>query len=573
MEAAIDLSPPPRAFVPSGLLVERWGPFEALYERLAEARPESPDALLRWLHRWSELKSVIAEEGTRRMVATSLDTADEAASSAYLEFIRVFAPKVSEWDNRLERAYCESPHRAALRARGLEQLDRILSINVELFDERNIPLQVQASELVHAYDEITGGWIVRFEGREHTIQEMAKYLQDADRARRARAFEATARVRLADRDRLDDRYDALLGVRGAIAENLGLPDYRAYSFREMLREYTPEDCETFHAAIERAAVPLLAELYESRRRRLGVDRLEPWDLQVDPEGRAPLRPFEAVPELLDRVAGLFTSLDARLGRRFEAIRPYMDLESRKGKAPGGFQATFQEQRRPFIFANLVGVHDDISTLVHESGHAFHCVEGRSQDLVWLTEPAMEFCEVSSMSQELLILGRLDAFYSDPDARRRAAVSQWESAVQIFCWVGVIDAFQHWIYTNPGHGREERRAKFTELYRRFIPVIDWSGAPGGTLENYWQRQLHLYHVPFYYIEYAIAELGALQVYRNFRRDPAEAVTKLLEAQRLGGRLGAPGLFEAAGIRFDLGPDLLSDLMAMAREELRELGEVQ
>lgn len=565
----IDLAPPERRFVPRALKVDAWEPFEKLYAALLEEEVGSPDALYAWLLRWSELRAVLSEEGTRRMVATSCDTADKAASEAYLAYIREIGPKVQEWENKLERKYYESPHRAAVRARGLEQLDRAFAASIELFDARNIALNTKANELVHRYDETTGGWMVSFQGAEYTVQQMAKFLHDPDRAVRRASAVASAEARLRDREKLDRLYDELLGVRAEIAGNLGLASYRDYAFRGNLRDYTPEDCKRFHAAIEAKSVPILAEIHERRRSKLGLKSLAPFDLEADLTGRPPLKPFETIPELTDKTQSLFEDLDPRLGARFRAIRPFMDLESRKGKAPGGYQATFEEQRRPFIFANLVGLHGDLSTLVHESGHAFHAVESRDQPLSWLQHAAMEFCEVSSMSQELMMLGGLSRFYPEEEDRRRAAVQQWESAVFIFCWVAVIDGLQHWIYENPGHAPADRRAKFTELYRRYLPSLDWSETPEGALENYWQRQLHLYHAPFYYIEYAIAELGALQVYRNFRADPAGAVTKLLAAQRLGGGAPAPKLFETAGARFDLGPGLLGELMAMAEEELRKL----
>jgi oligoendopeptidase F len=247
----------------------------------------------------------------------------------------------------------------------------------------------------------------------------------------------------------------------------------------------------------------------------------------------------------------------------------MDIESRRGKAPGAYQATFREARRPFIFANFVGLQKDLSTMVHESGHAIHAVQSREQELIWLDHAAMEFCEVSSMSQELMMLPGLSRFYADPGDRTRAAREQWESTVWIFCWVAVVDGLQHWLYTHPDHTRPERNSKFVELYNRFMPPLDWSELPEGTLERNWQRQLHLFHVPFYYVEYAIAQLGALQVYRNFKKDRRAAVTMLLEAQSLGGSVTALRLFEVAGCRFDLGPELLAELMAMVESELAAL----
>jgi oligoendopeptidase F len=569
MTVTIDLSAPARRFVPAGTDFSSWDPAEAFYTRLEAEEPASADGLLDWLARWSELKRVLDEEGTRRSIASSCDTTDEKASAAYLDYIRTFAPRIEEWDHRLETRYYESPFREEVRARDYAQLDRVFSTNIELFDARNIPLQVQVGELVHEYDEITGGWVIQFEGEERTVPQMSRFMYETDRDLRRRAYQAVAEARLADRDRLDGIYDRLLALRGEMASNAKLPSFRDLAFRTMLRDYTPDDCARFHAAVEQTAAPLLRKIQARRRVRLGLDRLGPYDLAVDPEGRPPLRPFTTVPELLEKTSSLFHGIDPRLGGRFDAIRGFLDLESRKGKAPGGFQATFRAQRHPFIFANLVGLQRDLSTLVHESGHAFHSIQSRAQELFWVDQAGMEFCEVSSMSQELIMLGELDRFYPDAEERRRAAQEQWESVVHIFCWASVIDAFQHWIYTHPGHRPEDRREKFRELYARFMPELDWSDSPAGAQETHWQRQLHLFHVPFYYIEYALAELGALQVYRNFRADPRFAITRLLEAQELGGSRDIPTLFETADCRFDLDPGLLGELMAMVEGEIDRL----
>ncbi|MCB9465919.1 MAG: M3 family oligoendopeptidase [Candidatus Eisenbacteria bacterium] len=568
MTATIELTPIVRSFLPTDLAVSAES-IEPYYRQLAEDPIDTWEAMQDWLRRWNELRRIVDQERAKRQVAASCDTQSKAVSESYLDYARNIAPKVSEWDFRLAKRYYESSFRERVRKEGMAQLDRNFAVQVELFREENVPLETRVRELVHEYDETVGAATVQFDGKEHTLPEMAKYYVETDRDLRKRAFLAVTEARTDLVDLLDDQFDRLFTVRGQIAENLGLPDYREVAFRSKLRDYTPEDCLRFHDAIEQTAVPLLRKIYEKRRATLGLATLAPYDLNVDAEGRDPLRPFDTISTLVTKTSELFHEIDPRFGVRFDAFAHSMDIESRRGKAPGAYQATFREDRRPFIFANFVGLQRDLSTMVHEAGHAIHAVQAREQELIWMDHAAMEFCEVSSMSQELMMLPGLSRFYSDPEDRRRAAIEQWESTVWIFCWVGVIDGFQHWLYTHPNHTRDERNAKFVELYQRFMPPLDWSDVPAGTLQTNWQRQLHLFHVPFYYIEYAIAQLGALQVYANYKRDPRAAVTMLLEAQTLGGSATAPRLFEVAGCRFDLGPELLGELMGMVESEIEAL----
>lgn len=568
MTATIELTPIVRAFVPTGLVVsaESIAPY---YRRLLDDPIGSSQELSAWLRRWNELRRIVDQERATRHVASSCDTQTQEVTERYLDYVRNIAPKVTEWDFKLAKRYYDSPFRDKLDEPGLQQLDRIFAVQVEEFREENIPLETRVGELVHEYDELMGSVAIQFEGQERTLPEMSKFFIEEDRDLRRRAFLAVTEARVAIADPLDDLFDRLFTVRREIATNLGLPDYRELAFRSKLRDYSPEDCLRFHDAIEKTAVPLLRRIYEGRRRRLGLDKLGPYDLNVDPEGLPALRPFDSVKTLVRKTSELFHEIDPRFGVRFDSFTDHMDIESRKGKAPGAYQATFREARRPFIFANFVGLQRDLSTMVHEAGHAIHAVQSREQELIWLDHAAMEFCEVSSMSQELMMLPGLSRFYGDAGDRTRAAREQWESTVSIFCWVAVVDGFQHWLYTHPEHSRPERNAKFLELYERFMPPLDWSEMPDGTLEKNWQRQLHLFHVPFYYIEYAIAQLGALQVYRNYKTDPRAAVTMLLEAQSLGGSVNAQRLFEVAGCRFDLGPELLSELMTMVETELAAL----
>ncbi|MGK7344692.1 MAG: M3 family oligoendopeptidase [Candidatus Nitrospinota bacterium M3_3B_026] len=560
------LEPFPRRFVDSALKIKSWDDIEPYYVKLAEQTPSDPAALEKWILDWSELTCVVDESVTRRYIAMTCRTDDDEKKEAYLHCVREIQPKAAEWEHRLHGKYLESPHRAALDMERYGRLERIIKVSVELFDERNIPLQVKLSELSQQYQALIGGMTVEFEGQERTLPQVARFLLEPDRPLRERAFMAMTRRRLRDRDRLDGIFDEMLKLRNEWAGNLGLPDYRDYCFKSKLRDYTPGDIERFLDAIEKTAVPLARRITERRGRKMDLSSVCPWDTACDPEGRPPLKPFEKPSELFEGARRVFEKVDRRLSEMFGSIGFSMDLESRKGKAPGGYQATLEEARIPFIFTNAVGSHDDVSTLLHEGGHAFHTLMSRRQPVVWYRHASMEFSEVASMSMELIGGESLEPFYSGEESRKRAKRERLETIVAIFPWVATVDAFQSWVYTNPGHGREERKAAWVEITKRFNTGVDWSKTPEGALESLWHRQLHIFEVPFYFIEYAIAQLGALQVYRNYKEDPAGAASRLLSAFSLGGSKPPEELFEAAGIRMDFSAELLGELMDFVASEL-------
>lgn len=562
-------APFPRKFVDPGFKITDAQSIKPWVDRLLERPVNSPEELVRWLEDFSELEAVVGEDGNLRYVAMTCDTKDPAKTESYLSFVREIQPLLTEWTHALNLKYYGSPHRASLDPAEWGRLDRMMGVSIELFTEKNIPLDVKLSEMSQEYQKITGGWTVDFDGEKRTMPQMAKYLHRTDRALRESAWRATSSRRLADAGPLDALFDRMVAVRHEYARNLGLPDYRDYSFKAKMRDYSPEDCLVFHDAIERACVPLMRGIFEKRRRDMGLSALRPWDTAVDPLGRPPLEPFKEVAVLKDGVGEIFSRIDPRLGTMYDAIGEMMDLDSREGKAPGGYQTTFEERRIPFIFTNAAGVHGDVTTLLHEGGHAFHTLQCRANPMVWYRHATMEFCEVASMSQELLGNGQLDVFYKNPEDARRAMFEQLERTVDIFPWVAVVDAFQHWIYTNPRHSQKERYDKWLELSGRFEARLDWSGLDPAVRANAWHRQLHIFEVPFYYIEYAIAQLGALQIYRRFKDDPRVAVDKYLSALKLGGSVGPKSLFDAAGIQFDFSYDMVARLMAMVEEEMAEL----
>ncbi|OFX27146.1 MAG: peptidase M3, partial [Armatimonadetes bacterium RBG_16_67_12] len=475
MALAVDLDQTfPRRFVPVEADMGIWEHIEPLFRQLLDAPPESPAALERWLEDVSELLSALDEERTRRYVAMTCQTDDPEREKAFLFYIEHIVPKVKPLAHALDEAYLRSAHSPGLPPR-YRLLDRLIENRVALFRPENVPLETEEAKLKQQYQKITGAMTVTFRGREHTLQQMARYLEETDRPLRQEAWELVARRRYQDREAIEEIFDQLLALRETIARNAGFADYRAYAFRQRERfDYTPEDCLQFHEAIEQAVLPIVRGLLEQRRRLLGVEVLRPWDLQVDVLGRPPLRPFESASQLVSGVDAIFARVDPDLAAQFRFMRDraLLDLESRKGKAPGGYQSTLNELRAPFIFMNAVGLDDDLRTLLHEGGHAFHMLAARREPLIDYRSAPIEFAEVASMGMEMLASPHLGVFYASPADARRSYREMLEKIVGLFPWVATIDAFQHWVYTHPGHSREQRRDAWLQVFWRFRPGVDY-----------------------------------------------------------------------------------------------------
>ena len=411
---------------------------------------------------------------------------------------------------------------------------------------------------------------VEFQGQERTLAQLAPFLEQTDRAVRQEAWELAANRRLVDRDLLDDLFDKMKALRVEVAREAGFDDYVAYAFRNRERfDYTPADSIRFHEAVEKAVVPLARAIQKEQRKNLGVPSLRPWDLSVDSLGRPPLKPFDDVARLAEGAEAIFREVDPELGAQFGYLREHglLDLANRKGKAPGGYQTTYEADRLPFIFMNAVGVDSDVRTLLHEGGHAFHTLASRAEPLAAYRESPLEFCEVASMSMELLGAKGADPFYDKPQAERSYR-KLLEGIVTILPWIATVDAFQHWLYTHPDHSRDDRRTAWRGLIERFGGEVDWSGYEDAR-DHSWHRQLHIFLYPFYYIEYGVAQLGALQIWKRSLTDRPGAVSSYRSALALGGSKPLPQLFEAAGARFGFDEELIAPLMAAIGDELSHL----
>ena len=569
-----DQLPPykPRRFVPEEIDLGEWSRMASLFDRLDLAATQCGDIadLERWLLDWSELSAALDEESSRRYIAMTCHTDNTEAERAYLDFVENIEPQLKPRQFRLEQAYQQHPLRDRLRRERYEVFDRNTKVRIELYRDENVPLETEEARLSQQYQKLSGSLTVPFRGEDQTLVQMARYLEEPDRALRQEAWELAAGRRLQEAEKFEQIIDQLIRLREQIASNAGFANYRDYAFRARYRfDYKAEDCLEFHNAIENQVMPVLRELEAERRRQLKLGRLRPWDLAVDLLSRPPLRPFDQVTKMVSGTQTIFDQLDGELAAGFKTMNDLrlLDLDNRKGKAPGGYQATLAEARLPFIFMNAVGVQRDLETILHEAGHAFHALATRDEDLYTYRHAPIEFCEVASMSMELLGNEFIEAFYP-PSEARRARRDHLEGVVEVFPWIASVDAFQHWIYTHPRHTRKERTAAWLGLMDRFGSDVDWSGWENARA-NLWHRQLHIFLHPFYYVEYGIAQLGALQIWANSRKNRVEALADYKRSLRLGGSRPLPELFCAAGCRFDFSAKTVKPLLALVRQELAKL----
>jgi oligoendopeptidase F len=560
-----------RQFLPETIDLTDTAQLAPVFDRLdAELdRAASVADLEAWLSNHSEVCAAIAESSSLHYIAMTCQTDDEEKEKAYMHIVEVVDPWLKPRQFALMQKLAQSPL--------FKQLPpfyavycRSVETQVRIYREENVPRETQIAKLTQQYQKISGSMTVHFDGQEQTLARMGRVQEEPDRARREAAWKTVAERRLQDADKLEELFDQLLVLRNEIAHAAGFTDFRAYTFANYERfDYTPEDCLQFHDAVAHHVVPLARELQEERRQKLGLEKLRPWDLGVDPDHNPPLHPFAASSELLVKCQEIFSKLDPRLGDYYHVLRKQelVDLDNRKGKAPGGYQSTLSEARVPFIFMNAVGVHRDVETMLHEAGHAFHALAARELPLHAYRSAPIEFCEVASMGMELLAAPHLRAFYSEADAKR-AQRDHLEGIIKFFPWMATVDAFQHWLYTHPGHTRAERTANWLSQMDRFGGVEDWSGFERSRACA-WHRQLHIFEIPFYYVEYGIAQLGALQLWQASRRDLHATLDRYLQGLSLGGSRPLPELFQTSGLTFDFTDKTIAPLMRNVKDALSVL----
>lgn len=543
------------------------------YRRLQERDANTREELERLILDWEELGACVYQAYSIAYVDMTSDTTNKESESKYLKILEDVLPVFEQKDFVIKQKILGSP---ALEELGEEYKVFLRNVRseVELFREENVPLFTEERKLSQEHEKISGAQEAEVQGEKQTLPQLARLLEEPDRAVREEAWRARAEVRLRDAAAIDEIYDKMYELRQRIAHNAGFDNYRDYIFQQLKRfDYTPEDCETFHRAIAQHIVPVITRENEKRKRMLGVETLRPWDvivdprdLAVDPEGHEPMRPFDGEAQLKEGGELIFRQIDEELGGFFRQMmdEKLLDLDNRPGKAPGGYMTSFPDSKVPFIFMNAVGTKRDVDTVLHEGGHAFHYFLARELPLRSYHHTGSEFSEVASMSMELLARPYLGEFYSEED-RERLDDEQLLSTLNFFPFMAMVDAFQHWVYTSEEHGAEARKSKWTELSERFRPGIDWSG-----LEQYrevgWQYP-HVMDSPFYYVEYGIAQLAAFQVWLNSLKNEREAVAAYKRGLALGGSKTLPELFEAAGAEFSFGDETVGRIVEGAMSQMK------
>jgi oligoendopeptidase F len=572
MEYTANITSIPRSFLPKDFKVTDWTALEPYFKELLERPIDSKEVLEKWLNDVSELEAVVGEDAAWRQINMTRDTENKELENAFTFFVTEIQPKMQPYADKLNRKLVENEFVNTLEGEAYQVYLRNVKKNIELFREVNIPLQADIAVLAQQYGVINGKMGVEVDGREYTLQQASKFLENPNRELREKVYRKIQERRLQDKEQLNELFTKLVSLRDQVARNAGFPNYRDYKFADLGRfDYKKEDCFQFHEAVKTQVRPLVDFIYDRKRQKLGLPTLRPWDTEAEPEGVKPLTPFATGEELVNKTIEAFNRMHPFFGECLTKMKEMgrLDLDSRKGKAPGGYNCPLPETGAPFIFMNAAGQMGDLTTMVHEGGHAVHSFLAHNLPLTAFKEYPMEIAEVASMAMELFSMDYWDVFFDNPEDLQRAKQHQLERVITIFPWIATIDKFQHWVYENPNHTLEEREENWRSILNDYTSIaMDVSG-----LEEYrkfsWQRQLHLYEVPFYYIEYGIAQLGAIGLWKQFKENKDKAVNNYINALQLGGTKTLPQLYEAAGLKFSFSPEYISELMLFVHGEMEKL----
>jgi len=573
MNYTADIKKITRHYLPETLSITDWNSLEPWLKELLDRPIESREAFEKWLADLNEVEAVINEDACWRQVRMTCDTSNKELEESFNYFYMEILPKVQPYSDLLNRKTIQSPFVDELDKDKYFTYLRNIRKSIDLFREENIPLQAEINVLQQQYGQIAGAMTVTVDEQEFTLQQASKFLEDPNREKREAVYRKINERRVQDKQALHELFSKLIDLRHKVAQNAGFTNYRDYKFVEMGRfDYKPEQCYQFHEAVRLHVMPLVNEIFDGQRKKLGLDVLRPWDTEAEPAGINPLRPFTDGKDLLNRSIQCLDKLHPFFGnclRKMDELA-HLDLDSRKGKAPGGYNMPLAESGAPFIFMNAASQMSDVTTMVHEAGHAVHSFLAHPLELNGFKEYPTEMAEVASMSMELFTMDHWQTFFDNEEDLKRAKRHQLERTITIFPWIATIDKFQHWIYENPQHTIEERNEAWMNILSEFTSsAVDFSG-----LDMYrqtsWQRQLHLFEVPFYYIEYGIAQLGAIGMWKQYKADPNKALENYTHALSLGGTKTLPQLYAAAGLPFDFSPETIKDLMLFVKQELDAIG---
>jgi oligoendopeptidase F len=561
---------PNRTFVNAELSFT-WDNLSLYFDQLLHKNITSKQDLMEWLKQRSELNAVLEEEFAWRYIRMNIDTTDSKLQEAFQYFVEEINPNVAPFENKLNQKLHDSAYKKELSGDGFPILLRSVANQIKLFREENIPLFTKLESESQKYGVISAGMSITYNGEEFTLQAASKFLKNTNRSIREEVYHLIQNRRFEEVEQLDSLFDDLIELRQKVATNSNFENYRDYMFKSMERfDYKVADCEAFHHSIKTHLVPLLHKITDKRKEMLALDQLRPWDLGVDIGLQEPLKPFENGKELLEKTIECFDTIDPFFGECLREMnrRKHLDLESKKGKAPGGFNYPLYESGYPFIYMNAVGSFRDVVTMIHEGGHAIHSVLSHELELTDFKGLTSEIAELASMSMELISMDSWHVFFDNEADLKRAKRDQLMDILGTLPWVATIDKFQHWIYTNKDHSVKDRNDYWLKLSSEFSSgQVDWTG-----LEKFkatqWQRQLHLYEVPFYYIEYGMAQLGAIAMWRNYKKDPKKTIQQYKNALSLGYTKSIGEIYEAAGVKFDFSNEYVQELSQFIYEELQE-----
>jgi oligoendopeptidase F len=562
----------PRTYIPQELTIT-WESLAPLFTELQNRKINSAAELEQWLKDRSELEAALEEDFAWRYIKMSCDTANEELVKNFQYFATEIEPKISPLANELNKKFVESPFMEDLDKEKYFVYSRAIKKALELYRDENIELFTELQVKQQKYQSTTGAMSVELNGQEYTLEQASIFIKDLNREVRDNAWKTIQQRRLIDKDDLNMLFDELIKLRTQVALNAGFENYRDYMFQALGRfDYTPQDCYDFANAIEKEIVPILKEQAEKRREALGLKVLKPWDLEVSISGKPALKPFNNGEELIDKSIACFNAIDQKLGEKLATMKAnnLFDVESRKGKAPGGYNYPLAETGAPFIFMNSANSLRDLTTMVHEGGHAVHTFLTANLELNDFKHCPSEVAELASMSMELISMDNWDVYFDNAEDLNRAKKEQLADVLKTLPWVAVIDQFQHWIYTNPNHTAADREETYKQIFNRFgAGFADWTDLEQ-QFGNGWQKQLHLFEVPFYYIEYAIAQLGAIAVWKNYKENPEKALEQYLAALALGYTKPMNEIYETAGIKFDFSAEYVKELASFVKAELEKLG---
>jgi oligoendopeptidase F len=562
-----------RRFIPEDFKVTTWEALQPYFEELQTRLIDSEEGLRAWFKDRSELESIVSEDMAWRYIKMTCDTANQELVDHYTEFVTDIQPKIAPVNNKLNKKAIDNKFIGAVEGvEGYDIMIRGMKTALEIYRDENVPLQTEIQQNTQKYGQLSGAMSIEHNSKEMTLQQAAVLLQSTDRVLREEIYHKISRRRLDDKSAMDDLYHKLIGLRNQVANNAGFDNFRDYMFSAMGRfDYTPQDCFDFHVAVAEEVVPLLNDSTEDRKQRLGFEILKPWDKSVDADGASALSAFDGGEDLLEKSIQCFANIDPYLGECLETMKEmgHLDLVSRKGKSPGGYNYPLSEIGVPFIFMNATSTLRDMVTLMHEGGHAVHSFLTKDLELGDFKHTPSEVAELASMSMELISMDQWHLFFDNPEDLKRAKKEHLTQIIETLPWVATIDKFQHWIYEYPTHTVEERLAQWNVIFDQFADdVTSWEGLT--EQKNYlWQRQLHLYEVPFYYIEYGMAQLGAVAVWKNYKENPVKGLDGYLNALKLGYKKSIPEVYAAADIKFDFSKAYIKDLMTFVREELGKI----